>query len=148
MKYIFITIVAALAVMGCRDSDRSKDDKAETDINAARYFIQYSLKRDYDKARTYMLPDTPNINRMAAIERIHLSPEEENGLATASINIHKVDKVNDSLTIITYSNSYMNNHDTLRVKRVSGKWLVDFNYIWDHDQDSAAAPLLPVDSLR
>ncbi len=146
MKFMFISIVAGLCLLACRDSDRSQDDKAETDINAARYFIQYSLKRDYEKARTYMLPDTPNINRMAAIERIHLSPEEAKGLSGASINIHKVNRLNDSTTIISYSNSYMNNHDTLRVKKVEGKWLVDFNYIWDHDQDSTAS--IKADTLR
>ena len=73
---------------------------------------------------------------MHAIERVNLSPDEKKGLAAASINIHRVLPINDTATVVIYSNSFKNNWDTLRVIRESGKWLVDFNYLFDHDSDT------------
>ncbi len=149
MKKIFYPGILLLCLAACNSEDRKGSADAENDIDAARNFIQSALNSDYQKARQYMLKDTPNLNQMDAIERMNLSPEEKKGLAEATINIHDVSKVNDSTTIVIYSNSFKNNRDTLRVKKFQGKWLVDFNYIWTHDQDSLAPPpLLKTDSLQ
>jgi hypothetical protein len=114
--------------------------KAENDVDAIRNFIQFALYGDYDKAKTYMLPDSINKEQMNAIERVNLSPEEKNGLATASINIHNVNRVNDSTTIVIYSNSFKNNWDTLKAIKQKGEWLVDFKYLFNHDQDTLIKP--------
>ena len=148
MKNKFPLLLILILVISCKGKDARSGD-SENDIDAARNFVQSSLNGDFQKARGYMLQDTPNINQMSAIERINLSPEEKQGLAGATINIHNVKKVNDSTTVVIYSNSYKNNWDTLRVKKVQGKWLVDFDYIWTHDQDSLTKlPMLPADTLQ
>jgi hypothetical protein len=148
MNKLALLICVAVLIGACQNSDQNKSG-SENDIDAARNFIQAALYNDYQKARSYMLQDTQNLNQMAAIERINLSPEEKKGLAEASINIHKVTPVNDSTTIVIYSNSYKNNQDTLRVKKIDGTWLVDFDYIWNHDVDTLQPPpLLKTDSTR
>jgi len=44
--------------------------------------------------------------------------------------------VNDSTSIVIYSNSFKNNPDTLKVIKTGGKWLVDFKYLYLHDADT------------
>jgi type IV secretory pathway component VirB8 len=69
------------------------------------------------------------------------------GYRGASINIHKSTPVSDSLAYVIYSNSYKNDHDTLKLLRVQGTWKVDLKYLFDHDLDTASR--FPVkDTLR
>jgi hypothetical protein len=148
MKKILPALLLLVCFYACNDDSR-KPPKSENDVDAARNFIGAALAGDYRLARTYMLPDSINQERMNLIERVSLSPDERKGLAEASINIHKVDKIiKDSVTIVIYSNSYKNNQDTLRVIKKDNEWLVDFNYLFDHDSDSlSASPLIKNDSL-
>ena len=137
MKYLSILLLAILtSLTGCESNDRKSDGESASDIDAARDFIRASLDGNYQKAKTYMINDSANAERMNLIERVNLSKEEKNGLASASINIHSVTPVNDSATVVVYSNSFKNNWDTLRVLKLNGKWLVDFNYLWEHDLDT------------
>ena len=138
MKQILFPVSLLICLYACNNSD--KQAQSENDVDAARNFIQAALYGDYQKAKIYMLADSVNKERMDLIQRVPLSPDEKKGLAEASINIHKVDKLNDSTTIVIYSNSFKNDHDTLKVVKDEGAWLVDFNYLFDHDADSLSAP--------
>jgi hypothetical protein len=126
--------------IGACNNDNKETPKAENDVDAIRNFIQFALYGDYEKAKTYMLPDSLNKEQMNAVERVNLSPEEKKGLATSSINIHNVNRVNDSTTIVIYSNSFKNNWDTLKAVKQNGEWLVDFNYLFNHDIDTLSNP--------
>ena len=141
MKKILPASLLLLSLCACNNSDQS--GKSENDVDAARNFIQAALNGDYDKARTFMLPSPINEERMDAIERVSLPPDERKGLAGASINIHNINKLNDTATIVIYSNSFKNDWDTLRVIKQKENWLVDFNYIFTHGADSSlAVPVL------
>jgi Domain of unknown function (DUF4878) len=129
----------AIGIAAC-NNNKEETPKAESDVDAVRNFIQYALYGDYEKAKTYMLPDSINREQMNAIERVNLSPEEKKGLATASINIHNISRVNDSVTVVIYSNSFKNNWDTLRAIKQNNEWLVDFNYLFNHDTDTLTKP--------
>ena len=61
--------------------------------------------------------------------------EEKEKHQEASIRIHQNRKLNDSTSIIYYSNSYKNIQDSLKVIKANGEWLVDFKYIF-HKTDS------------
>jgi Domain of unknown function (DUF4878) len=119
----------------CKNQDK-QTGKSENDLDAARNFIQAALYGKYDEAKIYMLRDSINEERMRLMERVRLSSDEKAGLASASINIHNVNPVNDSTTIIIYSNSFKNDKDTLKVVKIKGQWLVDFNYLFEHDKDT------------
>jgi hypothetical protein len=131
-------------ITACNDSDKSG---SENDVDAARNFINAALAGDYNKARSFMLRDSANEEHMNLIERVNLSPDEKKGLAGATINIHTIKKLNDSSTVVIYSNSFKNNWDTLKVVRNEGQWLVDFDYLFDHDSDTLAFPSVKKDSL-
>ena len=111
---------------------------SENDIDAARNFIRAALDGKFDEARTYLFTDSLNNNYMDVAERSYdkADPETKNGYRAASINIHQVTPVNDSTTVVIYSNSFKNNHDTLKVIRENGQWLVDPKYLYLNDEDS------------
>lgn len=146
-KKLIVYSLLTTALFACNNSDRDSSGKSENDVDAARNFIQAALNGDYRKARTYMLEDTANFERMNAVERVNLSPDEKKGLAAATINIHNVNKLNDSTTVVIYSNSFKNNWDTLKVVRIKDEWLVDFDYLFRRDIDSLGIPQVLKDSL-
>jgi type IV secretory pathway component VirB8 len=148
MKKIILPFPLLLAVLvACNSHDEAP--KSENDVDAVRNFVQASLYGDYEKARKYMLSDSINQEQMSVIERVNLSPDEKRGLASASINIHNVNRVNDSTTVVIYSNSFKNNWDTLKAIRKKGEWLVDFKYLFTHDMDSIQpGPTSKTDSAK
>jgi hypothetical protein len=57
------------------------------------------------------------------------SEQDKTGFSKASININEVsDVVPDSVTIISYSNSYRNRPQKVKVVKHNGEWVVDFKY--------------------
>jgi hypothetical protein len=132
-KIVYLTSFLLFCLSACNED--KKEPASENDVDAVRNFIQAALEGNYEKAKTFMLADSISMERMSNIERVNLSPEEKKGLAAASINVHNITRVNDSTTIIIYSNSFKNNWDTLRAVKLKNNWLVDFNYLFDHDND-------------
>ena len=84
-----------------------------------------------------MLNDSLSLQDLNAIERLNerLSKEEKEKYQTSSIRIHNDRKINDSTSVIYYSNSYKNKVDSLKVVKNNGVWMVDFKYIF-HKTDS------------
>ncbi|NOT52400.1 MAG: DUF4878 domain-containing protein [Chitinophagaceae bacterium] len=147
-RYRLFFLFLLFSFTACKTKD--KVVKPENDIDAARDFIQAALEGDFDKARTYMLSDSANVNWMDVAERSYMKNDEETKYSyrKASIHIHDISNpVKDSVTIVIFSNSFKNDHDTLKVLKKDGQWLVDFKYLFEHDKDTL--PLMPVlkDSL-
>jgi hypothetical protein len=130
--------------------DKDKKSESENNIDAARNFIRCALDGKFNEARTYLLSDSVNTNYMDVAERSYKKAEqdEKDGYRSSSINIHLVDPVNDSTTVIIYSNSFKKDHDTLKVLRVNGQWLVDLKYLYLHDADSIHIKPTSNDSLK
>ena len=122
----------------CACTSNQSPGKPENDIDAARDFIRSALDGKFDEARTYLLPDSSNIQYMDAAERSYQKTDADtkNGYRGSSINIHKVEPVNDSTTIVIFSNSFKNDHDTLKVLKVNDEWLIDLKYLYEHDMDT------------
>jgi len=121
------------------DQEHSGTARSENDIDAARNFIQAALEGNYKKARTYALADSFNQEYVDLFERIYnerMNPNDKRGYREASINIHSVTPLNDSVTLINFSNSYKNKNDSLKVVRLNGQWLVDLKYSFYQKPDS------------
>lgn len=124
----------------CNNNDRQQNGKAENDMDAARNFIRATMDGDYKKARTFMLPDSANTQYLDVYERNYnerMKPEDKEGYKEASINIHQLKNINDSTSVIYYSNSYFKK-DThqLKVLRLNNQWLVDLKYYFQAKKDS------------
>lgn len=123
----------------CGNNENEQEEiTSENDIDAARNFIQSSLNGEYKRARNYLLQDSANLQYFEAYERnfTRLTGEERRDYREATINIHDVNSVNDSVSVIIYSNSYKKDHDTLKVVKTNDQWLVDFKYLFQHDADT------------
>ena len=57
-----------------------------------------------------------------------MDPEDKRGYREASINIHYIRQLNDSTTVVNYSNSFKKQNDSLKVVRTNHEWLVDLKY--------------------
>ena len=136
---IFLFLLCSL--YACRSKDKQPTGKSDNSIDAARNFIRSALDGKFDKARTYMLPDSSNTNYMDVAERSFQNTDQgvKNGYRTSTIIIHEADDINDSTTIVIYSNSYKNDRDTLRVVKANNQWLVDLKYLFEHDADTIPA---------
>lgn len=129
-----------LAFGSCKNNDRQQNNNAETDIDAARNFIRATMDGDYRTARTYMLSDSMNTQFLDVYERNYnerMTLEDKEGYKEASINIHQLKNINDSTSVIYYSNSYFK-ADThqLKVIKVHNQWLVDLKYYFQAKKDS------------
>ena len=139
MKKIFYFSSFLLFCLAACNNGEKKEDVAEDDINAARYFIKAALEGDFDKARTYLVNDSLNREDIDISERLYkerMKPEDKTKYKGASIIVHEVKRLNDSTTIVYYSNTYRNQKDSLKVLKLEGKWLVDFKYIFKYQPDS------------
>lgn len=141
MKLIYM-VFSMLCLLAC--SNKKQTPVSENDLDAARNFIQAALAGDHKKAEQFMLQDSVNENYLEVTARAfdHLDAATKERYRGASIRIHQpVTYVNDSTTIVIFSNSYKNDLDTLRVCRRDGSWLVDLKYLFDaHSSASTQSP--------
>lgn len=135
-RYPFIFLILLFVFYACNNN--KEQGKSENDIDAARNFIRAALDGKFDEARTFLLPDSVNTNFMDVAERSYRKTDDEtkSGYRSSSINIHQVSPVNDSTTVVIFSNSFKNDHDTLKIVKQNGQWLVDFKYLYEHDMDT------------
>ncbi|MGN6291406.1 MAG: hypothetical protein ACTHMV_01580 [Chitinophagaceae bacterium] len=129
----YLLLLAGL--LACKNAEEVKSENA---IDAARNFIQSALNGEFDKASQYMVDDSLNRQDLHLMERLskNLTSDEKQKYKEASIRIHETRPVNDSATVIYYSNSYKNKRDSLKVVNQDGQWLVDFKYIFKQGIDS------------
>lgn len=143
MKQYILTAASFLLLfaVACNNTDK-QEPKSENDIDAARNFIRAALDGKFNEAKTFLLADSSNTQYFDVYERNYqkADPDTKRYYREASINIHNVSPVNDSTTVVIFSNSYKNDHDTLKVIRKNNQWLVDFKYLFNHDEDTSVIP--------
>lgn len=144
MKQYIITTASFLFLfaIACNNADKEEKPKSENDIDAARNFIRSALDGKFNEAKTFLLTDSSNTQYFDVYERNYQKADADTkrNYREATINIHNVHPLNDSTTVIIYSNSYKNDHDTLKVIRKNNQWLVDLKYLFNHDEDTSAIP--------
>ena len=139
-KFLGFWVLFVSFFYACKNSENTT---SENDLDAARNFIRAALDGDYSKTRDYMLQDSLNTQLLNAFEDNYqkkMSAEDKLGYHEASIRTPDTRKINDSVSIITYSNSYKNKTDSLKVVRVNGQWLVDFKYSFRTTQTDIMMP--------
>lgn len=136
--------------IACKSKDKQSTNKSENNLDAARNFIRAALDGKFDEARTYLVADSVNTNWMDIAERKYQKADQttKDGYRASSINIHKVKPVNDSTTVIIYSNSFKNDHDTLKILKINGQWLVDLKYLFEHDTDTLQQKVTTNDTIK
>lgn len=146
-KLIPLSSFLLLFFYGCNEAKKTSDLKSENDIDAARNFIRAALDGDYEKGKKMLLDDSTNFQYFEEYEKSHLKMDvtEKKKYQSASINVHAVNSINDSTTLIIYSNSYKNDHDTLKLLKTQGQWMVDLKFLFNHDMDTLLQNLKKTD---
>jgi hypothetical protein len=126
-KLLFFTVVC-LGFVSCQTSDESRPADA---LETGRVFIRASLDGDFKKAEALLYKDSVNQQFFDTYKTLYgrLSEEKRKSYKTSEYNINKYLDVDDSTTIINYSNSYMNRPQEIKIVRKNGQWWVDFKYI-------------------
>ncbi len=138
MKQLLYLSSLLVFLAACNNGDKKADAPAD-DIGAASSFLRAALDGDFDKAKSYIVRDSLNQVYIDLSERQYkerMIPAEKARYKNASIIVHEFRHVNDSTTIIYYSNTYRNQRDSLKVLKQDGRWLVDFKYIFKYKPDS------------
>ncbi len=124
--WLFLLLIA-INFAAC---DSSPDIRKTDPLESGRGFIEASLKGDYDVAKEYLLKDSTNVEYFNGLKDFNSkrSKEEKEGYKQANILIDSTEKLSDSVTIISYSNTYKNKPSRLKMVRRNNEWLVDFKY--------------------
>ncbi len=131
-----------LFLFSCNSNDKSSTSMMvpQDDLDVARNFVRSTLDGDYNKARTLILKDSASLEWLNIYERSYnerMTPGDKKAYKEASINIHELTKINDSTSVLRYSNSYFKK-DThqLMIVRINNQWLVDFKSYFGDKKDS------------
>ena len=112
--------------------------KPETALDAGRAFIRASLDGNYKDAESLLLKDSQNVQMFSSYKTYYdrLPQEKKLHYKKASYTINNYQDVNDSTTIINYSNDYMKEPMEIKVVRDQNEWKVDFKYITSENTTS------------
>jgi hypothetical protein len=126
MKRIIITAFVSIILFSCS----SKTERPTTAMDTGRTFIRATLDGDLDKARTLLLNDTLNVRLFDRYRDYYkdLKPEDKAAYKKANYTINTYTDVNDSVTLINFSNDYLNKPMDIKVVRKEKVWSVDFAY--------------------
>ena len=131
-KLLQLTPLFILFLAACNNSPNEEEMKPENGMDAAGQFLRAALDGNYKKARTYLVNDTTNKQMIDIYEGDYnngLTAEDKKAYKAASIRFLKeTHTVNDSVTIVHYSNSYKNKPDSLKIIKMNGQWFVDLNF--------------------
>lgn len=147
-------LLIALAFMGiaaCKSNDKTEPTTTtDNPMNAAQNFIRATLDGKFDEAKEFILQDSLNLNYLEVGQRSrqNASQDVKDGYRTASIRVHTTFTQNDSTTVVVYSNSFKNDHDTLKIVKQNNQWLVDLKYLFEHGKDSLLPKPVSIDSLK
>lgn len=129
MRSIFIILFTCCIISsGCTGNEDYQ--KPDDPLEAGREFIRFALDGDMRKAKVFILPDGANERLFENIEKKYAaeSQQEKDNYKDASIIINKSQSLNDSTTIINYSNSFKRENSEIKLVKINGEWWVDFKY--------------------
>ena len=128
MKFkLLLVVVWCMALSACNNEAKLPN----TDIEVARAFIKDILENNFKDAETFVLKEETNQQFFELFKKEYesKSKSELENYKNADIIINEISPVNDSVSIINYSNSFKKGKSNkLKMVRINGQWLVDLKY--------------------
>lgn len=123
----FTLLLAATLFYSCGDNSK-KEPVTDTDVATA--FIRASLDNDLKTAAKFVLPDDTNEQYLQTFKTMFAKKQKEEleKYKAAEVIIDELKPESDSVHTITYSNTYTNKKDKLKLVWKGGRWLVDLKY--------------------
>ncbi|HYF30934.1 MAG TPA: hypothetical protein VD993_07430 [Chitinophagaceae bacterium] len=125
IKRLLLAACAAALIASCNEESGFK--KAEDAQDAGREFIRATLDGNYEKAKFYMLKDEDNLWMLDNWKKIYdrFPADSVRQFKNANIRPIKIEALNDSTTLYTYSNSFTKDTTSVKVVRINKEWVVD-----------------------
>ena len=124
MKLTFLlSLIFCLAISSCNNEKKSTN----TDIEVARVFIKDILESNFKDAETFVLKEETNQQFFELFKKEFesKSKSELESFKNADIIINEISPINDSVSIINYSNSFKKDKSNkLKMVRINGQWMV------------------------
>lgn len=132
MKLIFLFLLPIVLFFSCTSNT---EKSPQTALDTGRDFIRASLDGDFKKAEALLVKDTQNVQLFASYKTYYdrLPAEKKQNYKSAIYTINKYEDVNDSTSIINYSNSFMRKPMEIKLLRINKVWGVDFKYTYSGD---------------
>lgn len=128
MTKLILFFLGPLLFISCGGIDNY--EKPDDPLDAGRDFIKAALEGDMNKAELFILKDPTNERLFNEVVKKYktYSPEEKAGYKDANIRVNKSQDINDSTTIINYSNSFKKENNEIKLVKHNNEWWVDFKY--------------------
>lgn len=124
---LFIAILTFMVLTSCNNTHKNPT----TDIDVARSFIKDLLENDFKSAKEFLLDEEMN-NQYFELSKKEFESKSKEVLEKykeSDIIINELKSVNDSVSVVNYSNSFNKEKKyLLKVVRQNGKWMVDLKY--------------------
>jgi hypothetical protein len=129
MYKILLVLFITCSFLSCSTKNEARP---QTALDTGREFIRASLDGNFKTAESLLLKDTQNIQLFERYKSFysHLPGDQKQKYKEAEYTINKYTDVNDSVSTITYSNSYMNKPMDIKIIRADNTWKVDFKYTY------------------
>ena len=124
---LFVVLICCMALSACNNEKKIPN----TDIEVARVFIKDILENNFKEAETFILKEETNQQYFDLFKKEFESKSkaELGNYKNADIIINEINPVNDSVSIINYSNSFKKDKSNkLKMVRTNGQWMVDLKY--------------------
>jgi hypothetical protein len=128
MKFtLLLSLICCLAISSCNTEKKLPN----TDIEVARGFIKNILESNFKDAETFVLKEETNRQFFDLFKKEFESKSkaELESFKNADIIINEISPINDSVSIINYSNSFKKDKtNKLKMVKINGQWMVDLKY--------------------
>ena len=126
-RTLLLIMIGCMALSSCNTEKKITN----TDIEVARGFIKDILDNNFKDAETYVLREETNQQYFELFKKEYESKSkaELENYKNADIIINEISPINDSVSIINYSNSFKKDKSNkLKMVRINGQWMVDLKY--------------------
>jgi hypothetical protein len=134
MRSLLLTGFLFLQFFSACTNEEAATPGSENEDDAARNFIRSVLDQDFDRARLLIVNDSLNNELLNNTERSfteRMDRNERSNYKQSSIQNYQKRVLNDSTTVVYYSNSYRKIKDSILVVRRNNQWLVDLKYTFN-----------------
>lgn len=126
MRNIFVNILIVFVFLSC--NSRSNYPVAENALDAAREYVDGTLKGEFKKSETYLLPTEANKQHLEKVKKNYykFNDVQRQDYRGASIIIEKEITVLPDKSVIYFQNSFDKQKDSIVVVNNQGEWKVTF----------------------
>jgi hypothetical protein len=135
MKSINILFFIAWMIFSACNSKTEK--RPDTAMDTGRAFIKSSMIGDFKMAETLVYQDAENLSLFNAFKTFYnrMPDDKKQHYQKASYEINEFKELNDSTTLINYSNDYMKKPMEIKLIKVKQVWYVDFKHNYTSEEN-------------